>query len=342
MNNKQTRLAMSATRAVGPQTVIMDRPPDMTIALGSAQLEELQIAAGRREARPKTPSMMVTSIFRAKPKARSSAEPVISRPSLAIVPPAMPCETVARAPALAEPLEPIDLVPRSLPAPGGLVPQMPPRAPLRTRMVNLRDALAQPPPPPLPTHLAQAPVSHAPPAFPPGFTPRSATMPIGMGASAPPWKQWPWKQCLHARWPLFALAALALLLLLIIPSLGNEGTQAQVGDEQVRNAASRNASSAADSRATKTPIGTDALSPNTTGAEEMVMPARTITSTASVTSESSAVNAESPSEAKAGAMLLSGRRAEALTMYRVLAARPDANEAIEAMVVVLEQKVNQP
>ena len=46
------------------------------------------------------------------------------------------------------------------------------------------------------------------------------------------------------------------------------------------------------------------------------------------------------SEAQAGALLLSGQRAQALASYRALAQKPGAHPGIEAMVIVLEQKVS--
>lgn len=189
-------------------------------------------------------------------------------------------------------------------------------------MVDLQHALAnQAALPPLPRTIAR-PLQHYAQA---PATPALLSMPRSTSR---------WRRVLQERRSLLVVAAAALLLLLLLPQLIGEG-EAEVLEEQGAASAGRAPAPApAPAAEQATQAAAPDPEPEATRAATPA-PAAALTDAAPAPASNGAL-----SEAQAGALLLSGRRAQALASYRALAEQPGAHAGIEAMVVVLEQKVN--
>lgn len=299
MSQRKKHPELAATRAVGARTIIMDRPPEMIMAPGPASPRVPPAPSVARRTSSATPSMMTTTVVRPRPAQRPPPPPtaVLAKP---VLPSPIPQAKAQPQPALA---------PKPMPA--------------RTRMVDLRDALAAN------QGLPPLPVSFSPLRPPHGPAGPSAPALMSMPVSATRWKR-----VLQERRSLLAVAAGALVLLLLLPQFISEG-----GAEALEQEASVSAARATTISTAETPGATPAVS-------QAAVPAATTAPAATLEPAPTPTTTPDPepqgplSEAQAGALLLSGHRVQALASYRELAQMPGAHAGIEAMVIVLEQKVD--
>lgn len=203
-------------------------------------------------------------------------------------------------------------------------------------MVDLHDALANQGLPPLPLGFSP----HPPPHAPAGHAPPAALLSMPSSGSR-------WVRVAKERRSLLVAAAGALLLvLLLLPQLMGE-SEAEALEQETPASASHGATIVTSPEEPEvsrdpTPAATDRVPAATLDSPQAAgpNPAPDAMQAAAQDAVSGTAIGGPLSEAQAGALLLSGRRAEALTSYRALAQKPGAHPGIEAMVIVLEQKVN--
>lgn len=176
----------------------------------------------------------------------------------------------------------------------------------------------------MPTFQNQVGAPQAGGRLPPPPPPQIATLEVSPLAMPAKRRQWIPKAVL------FGGAAIVLGVCLVLPASGQSKSTAMIPNvaASASSPLAAIAAIAADSAAAIPPKSDAGLSESPVAAEVIAAPAAT-----SPRAETSAT------EEQAGAMLLAGRRSDALALYRELANSSQTTRGIEAMVEVLSQKV---
>jgi len=284
-------------------TVVMQRPPEMTVILESRRSEKLGVAE-HRDARRSLATASAPTAAPLSPDAKAT---------LAI-------RKMPSGPSPQMPLGPSPQMPRRRSAPAithvpGERDRQSPIGALRTRMVSVKA---------MPTFQNQVGAPQAGGRLPPPPPPQIATLEVSPLAMPAKRRQWIPKAVL------FGGAAIVLGVCLVLPASGQSKSTAMIPNvaASASSPLAAIAAIAADSAAAIPPKSDAGLSESPVAAEVIAAPAAT-----SPRAETSAT------EEQAGAMLLAGRRSDALALYRELANSSQTTRGIEAMVEVLSQKV---